>query len=467
MATSFTLRTAEKSGISTIVARVQRPDRHIDIRLSTGLKADIDKWNKAQKSSVSMNNYRKTDSKLWEKLDEISKRLDIASEGGSEFTSTIARDIIRSVVDREVIAENKASKAEAEKRKAELAQANNFIEYYTEFVEKAKSGKAKSIGRGKGGTIAQRTAINYAQGLTWIKQYQADRLAGRGVSFKDIDQAFFDDYQAWMEERELQSGQFKGQKGSKHNTVSMRLAELKSVLKRAARDGQPVREDFTSIEIADDVEIDSIALTRPELDAIMAVDLSDLPVCYEQARDLFMVGVWTAQRVSDYNNIKPEDIRHEKVWAVVEEKGKKVAKESEVSYISIRQKKTGAVVSIPVNTPLRAILEKYDCKLPFLWPQKLNDYIKVICRRAGLTQKELIVTHRGGKEQRDYIERCELVHTHTARKTGATLMYNSGVDLFDIMKVTGHTSLDTLKKYIKATGGEIAMRIAAKYAYFN
>lgn len=461
MATTFFIRTASESGRTAIIARVQRPEIKLDLRLSTGLTIDIEKWRKAQKSKTAEKNLRIAEKVTFAKLDEIQRRLDIASEKG--LSSDDARQIIREIVMREAI----EAQAAADAQRANAAERNNFIEYYEAFVEKAKAGKAKSIGKGKGQTISKRTAINYAQGLTWIKEYQTARLEGRGISFRDIDQAFFDDYQSWMEERELQAGQYKGEKGCKHNTISMRLAELKSVLKRAARDGQPVREDFTSIEIADDVDIDSIALTRPELDAILAVDLSDLPVCYEQARDLFMIGVWTAQRVSDYNNIKPEDIKTEKVWAVVEENGKKVARESEVTYISIRQKKTGAVVSIPVSTPLRAILEKYDCKLPFLWPQKINDYIKVVCERAGITQKELIVTNRGGKEIREYIERYKLVHTHTARKTGATQMYNAGVDLYDIMKVTGHTNLDTLKKYIKATGGEVALRIAAKYEYFR
>ena len=461
MATTFSIRTAAESGRAAIIARVQRPEIKLDLRLSTGLMIDVERWRKAQKSKTAEKNLRIAEKTTFDKLDEIRRRLDIASEKG--LTSDNARQIIREIVMREAI----EAQAAADALRADAAERNNFIDYYSAFVEKAKSGKAKSIGKGKGNTISVRTAINYAQGLTWIKEYQAERLAGRGISFKDIDQAFFDDYHAWMEERELKAGKFKGGKGCKHNTISMRLAELKSVLKRAARDGQPVREDYTGIEIADDVEVDSIALSRPELDAIMAADLTGLPVCYEQARDLFMVGVWTAQRVSDYNNIKPEDIKTEKVWAVVEEDGKKVARESDVTYISIRQKKTGAVVSIPVNTPLRAILNKYNCELPFLWPQHINDYLKEICRRAGLTQKELIVTHRGGKEIREYIERCNLVHTHTARKTGATLMYNAGIDLYDIMKVTGHTNLDTLKKYIKATGGEIALRIAAKYDYFK
>ena len=41
---------------------------------------------------------------------------------------------------------------------------------------------------------------------------------------------------------------------------------------------------------------------------MLKVDLSDKPKGYEEARDLFMVGVLTAQRISDYNNIQPGDI---------------------------------------------------------------------------------------------------------------------------------------------------------------
>ena len=137
------------------------------------------------------------------------------------------------------------------------------------------------------------------------------------------------------------------------------------------------------------------------------------------------------------------------------------------SFIDIRQMKTKAIVNVPVNSALKAILEKYHNQLPFLWEQKLNDYIKIIARRAGITQKERVTRVRGGKEIETYMDRCDLIHSHTARKTACTLMYNEGIDLFDIMKVSGHTSLDTLKKYIKCTGGESAFRIYAKYDYFK
>ena len=43
-----------------------------------------------------------------------------------------------------------------------------------------------------------------------------------------------------------------------------------------------------------------------------------------------------------------------------------------------------------------------------------------------------------------------MVHSHTARRTGATLMYLAGMDVFNICLVTGHSSVSMLKNYIKA-----------------
>ena len=51
--------------------------------------------------------------------------------------------------------------------------------------------------------------------------------------------------------------------------------------------------------------------------------------------------------------------------------------------------------------------------------------------------------------------------------TGATLMYLAGVDLYDIMKVTGHASPKMLKKYIKADSLEVVEKLTDKYEYFR
>ena len=187
-----------------------------------------------------------------------------------------------------------------------------------------------------------------------------------------------------------------------------------------------------------------------------------------------MVGVWTAQRVSDYNNISREQIDvHTKRWIEdvpdPEHPGqmKPEIRSREIMFINIRQQKTGARVSIPVSSDLRAILEKYDFNLPHLEDQVINRYLKDICRCAGLTEDVEIVETNGGNPVRVRKPKYELVHTHTARRTGATLMYLSGMDVYDIIKITGHTSPVMLRKYIKADKLEVLEKITDKYNYFD
>ena len=136
-------------------------------------------------------------------------------------------------------------------------------------------------------------------------------------------------------------------------------------------------------------------------------------------------------------------------------------------YISLIQKKTGAQVSIPVSSELKGILEKYDYCLPHLEDQVINRYLKDICKEAGLTESVEILETKGGTPVRNRYPKWDLVHTHTARRTGATLMYLSGMDLYDIMKITGHTTPVMLKKYIKADKLDIIEKITDKYNYFD
>lgn len=206
----------------------------------------------------------------------------------------------------------------------------------------------------------------------------------------------------------------------------------------------------------------------------MAVDLSSYPIGYEQARDIFMIGVWKAQRVSDYNYIKKEDFNTLTKNVMKEEPdpenpGQMRARieKQEITYLNIRQQKTGAKVAIPCNSALKAILEKYNYQVPHLADQVINRYIKEIAEKAGLTELVEIETTKGGTPEKEKIEKYKLVHSHTARRTGATLMYLAGVDLYDIMKVTGHSSPKMLKKYIKADTLEVVEKLTDKYEYFR
>ena len=43
----------------------------------------------------------------------------------------------------------------------------------------------------------------------------------------------------------------------------------------------------------------------------------------------------------------------------------------------------------------------------------------------------------------------------------------AGMDIFDIMKVTGHTTQEMLKRYIKADQLDVAQKLTDKYDYFD
>lgn len=176
-----------------------------------------------------------------------------------------------------------------------------------------------------------------------------------------------------------------------------------------------------------------------------------------------MVGVWTAQRISDYNNLSRENIKDHRIPKLIDNK----LTYKEFQTVDIRQKKTGAKVSIPVSSELKNILERYDYQLPHLEDQVIKRYMKDICRLAGLDEIIEIQTTKGGKPVKELKRKWELVQSHTARITGATLMYLAGMDYDDIMRITGHTSPTMLKKYIKADSLEVAYKITEKYSYFD
>ena len=58
-----------------------------------------------------------------------------------------------------------------------------------------------------------------------------------------------------------------------------------------------------------------------------------------------------------------------------------------------------------------------------------------------------------------------LSYVQSFRRTGATLMYLAGMDIYDIMKITGHSTPMMLNKYIKADQLEVVEKITDKYDY--
>ncbi len=458
MAVSFHLRTTKEKGAAPLFVRLQSRKQSINHKMATPLQVDIKAWNNSKKGPVQLSNFRKANPQLVQKMDEIQTALESTLDRPEGLSQEEFKQIVNDIVYREAREAQKRSKdekarVEAEKNKMTL---NKYIAIYTDQI---KTG-ARQTESGRNFALSTVKTIRLA--LDQFTKFQKD--VKRTYDFNDINMDFYYAYTAWLKKKKYSV-----------NTVGKCVKELKTVMACAESEGHHTNHMWRDKKFKGTrIEVDSIYLTREDLDKIMAVDLSKYPAGYEQARDIFMIGVWTAQRVSDYNNIKKEDFSTLTKNVMREEEdpnepGNKIAwiEKQEITYVNIRQQKTGAKVSIPCNSQLKAILEKYDYQAPHLVDQVINRYIKEIAQAAGLTQLVEIETTKGGTPKKEKVEKYKLIHTHTARRTGATLMYLAGLDLYDIMKVTGHTSPKMLKKYIKADSLEVVEKLTDKYDYFK
>lgn len=448
MSVSFKLRTRKSEGKAPLFARIQAAKLGVNLLLCTNIEVDVEKWNlthtgKAFKFYIESEEGRR----ITRLTNEIKNAINSLTEQGVQLTSEMANDIIDGIVYREEREAQRLRDDEA-KRQAEEESRMTLNKFIKEFISQIESG-ARQTDRGTNYAFSTIKSIRAA--MNQFAYFQQDTK--RDIDFKDIDMKFYYDYTAYLKGKDYSI-----------NSIGKCIKELKAILFTAESEGYHSNSKFKDKKFKGTrVEVDSIYLTREDLDKIMAADLSEYGIGHYQARDIFMVGVWTAQRVSDYNYISKDDIKYHSIQKIVD--NKIVTKE--FMTVEIRQKKTGAKVSVPVSAELKSILEKYDFQLPHLEDQVINRYLKDICKAAKLNELVEIETTKGGKPIKEKKHKWELVHTHTARRTGATLMYLSGMDIYDIMRITGHSSPMMLKKYIKADSLEVADKITDKYDYFN
>ena len=459
MATTFIVRTDKTKGNVPLHVRVQYSTPKINLRLKTPLIVPIEKWN-LSRSGAAWANYAQseTGSFVVMKMEQIRNAVDSRIRDGKVITAKDLEKICNEIIyreerDEQLRQEEARRLAEAEAKRMTLSK---YIDLY---IKEIFSGARQTD---KGSNFAYGTAKSLRESMTVWKTFQKE--AQTTYDFDDIDMSLYYKYTEWMKDRNYAI-----------NTVGKHIKNLKSILRCAESEGYNQNQRFKDKRFRGTrVEVDSIYLTKEDLKKFCAVDLSNKPKGYQEARDIFLVGCWTAQRVSDYNNISRDAIQSYIKRTIVDVPDPENPGETkpeiqlrEVMYINIRQHKTGAKVAVPCSSELKTILERYDYQMPHLADQVINRYIKDIGEWAGIDDIVEMVETKGGKKTTVKYKKYKLIHSHTARRTGATLMYLAGMDIYDIMKITGHSSPNMLKKYINADQWEVVDKIIDKYNYFD
>lgn len=470
MAVIFSLESPGKDGLATIRIRVQNRIPKIDVKQKTPLFILPKIW-ECDRNSAKFSKYLANPEikQLFGDIDEIRRVIEGKISSGIALNASDVHAIVDEIVfHREYEAKRKAEEDAA--REKELKNKMTLIKFIDQYILEASNGGRQTD---RGTNYSPNTIKAIKQTMTQFKKFC--QWKKHNYDFDEINMNFYHEFTAYLKM------EIKDRKGNVKkvaynvNSIGKCIKQLKVIMGAAEIEGYHSNSIWKDKKFKGaKIDVDNIYLTREDLAKIQALDLSTWSEGYSWARDIFMVGVWTAQRVSDYNNITRDQIDvHTKRWIEdvpdPEHPGQTIPKISskDIMFISIRQQKTGAQISIPISSDLKAILEKYNYCLPHLEDQVINRYIKEIAKAAGLTENVEIIETTGGTPKRVMKPKYQMVHTHTARRTGATLMYLSGMDVYDIIKITGHSTPMMLKKYIKADKLEVLEKITDKYTYFD
>jgi integrase len=237
----------------------------------------------------------------------------------------------------------------------------------------------------------------------------------------------------------------KGEKGLATNTIGKQFKNLKVFLNWCFQNEYIQRFDLSHM-ITKTEEVDSIFLNQEEVDSIF--NLKDLSEEEDIIRDLFIIGIESGLRYSDFIRLKPhyfdEDI------------------------LSINPIKTESHkknrLKIPISNKIKEILLKRN-GLPPVYEGKLVNFNKTmrnLAEKAEIISQ--IVTYKkiGGKTKESVFKKYQLVSSHTCRRTFCTLKFLSGMPPIGIMQFSGHKTERNFLRYLKVDN-QVAIE---KYKHF-
>lgn len=297
-----------------------------------------------------------------------------------------------------------------EEETKEIPTGVSFWESYDEFV--------KERGRMNDWTVA--TYHKFAALKNHLTEHNAN------LSFDDMTENGLNDLVDF----------FRNTKNMRNSTIGKQLGYLKWFLKWAFQKkhfSDPTYMGFKAKLKSTDKEV--IFLTADELKKLMAYEIPEKKKHLERVRDAFLFCCYSGLRHSDLFNLKRSDVHED--------------------HISITTVKTAHSLRIELNDMTRAILDKYkdipfkDNKaLPVLTNQKMNDYIKELCKMAEINTPVRLTYYKGNERVDEVYPKHQLIGTHAGRRTFICTALSLNIPPDVIMKWTGHRSYKSMMPYI-------------------
>jgi integrase len=232
------------------------------------------------------------------------------------------------------------------------------------------------------------------------------------------------------------------------NTAGKYISSIKSFGREAILQGLPVNSEINHPNFFVPTEkTQDIYLTDKEINKIYKHNFNNNDRL-ANARDLFIIGLRTGLRVSDFLRLKQTNIID--------------------GFIEIETQKTGQEVVIPMHWQVKDILERRKGFPNKISDQKFNLYIKEVTEISGLKEltKGSKVNKETNRKEKGTYPKHELITSHICRRSFASNLYGELPNMA-IMGITGHKTETQFLKYIKITPKENANKLKEYWAKQN
>lgn len=418
----------------TIYARIRKKD--INRKYSIGYSISEDEWKTYQNKKYGEDTVVDSLGIRYEQLATILEFITYyfntgyISENARKEIQKIKIEVLHGSTEREYILDDSTRFFDVYVKK-----------YYDDFVQ------GKRLSQKRSNKVSKSYITKMKLFYYRLLEYQSDHCCH--LTFEDINIAFRDKYVSWLTN-----------KGYSLGTVSSETKYI-HVIMISAYEEHITDFDIRSIDpfIIRSEPADNVFLTLKQIDYLFSLKLdtnSDLrnlimanikeekerkeclgqitPWTVSRLRkylDIFLVGLFTGQRASDYARINSN------MLTMINDEW----------FIHLRQKKTGKDVYIPLDARAKTILDKYGGTLPKYCQSDMNVCLSQLCRFIGWNQNTGIERYIMNNKLSDKF--YDMVSSHTARRSFVTNAYIAGIDIHSIMAVTGHFSEKVFKRYLK------------------
>lgn len=454
---------SSKSDLGTLAVRIVNRTVGMNTFISMHLKMKAKDWSDDAQLPKNIYDERSVKelngmsyARLAVMIQDIKKVL-VALDDTNAITSKGAKSIIKQTVNEGTLEKMLQPQPKPQQTKITFTE---FIDRYVYECECGERLKQKSSRKMSNNTLKGFRSLSVR-----IREYQEDRK--KMIDWDDLDMSFYNDFKQWCIDRSY-----------KPNTISGFLKKIKTILFAAKDLHLTTRDDFTSrMWYVGFEDVDNIYIPHERLKEMYELDLGDVEAMVKRAckyakdkdekktvladikkpsylkrlddaRDIFLMGCLTGQRVSDYKRISEDMLE---------------TIQGDRKFLHLVQVKTLKDVYIPYDEMIQKILDKHDGRIPKMSEQHLNKKIKVVGLLLGWTEPAGLKENRGMLEYKSGKRFCDAISTHTARRSFATNAYKDGVSLSSIMAVTGHSSEETLRRYLKLNTKERALLAAEEF----